>query len=387
MSQPWPSQRDYIEALQDPASAFADATLRNAVVEGDVFGLPRPRSGRMASVYKVFDGDKIWALRCFNFQSDARAERYRAISDFLVRHPNRYTVGFDYRDDGIAVAAEYFPVVKMEWVEGELLHSYLYAHRHAPADLLRLADAWVTMARSLHALGLAHGDLQHGNVLVTPVGDVKLIDYDGMFVPEFARLRSLENGHPNYQHPCRLPRDFGPQLDNFSAWVVYISIVALAHDASLWDRLPVGDDRLAFGHDDYERPSQSAAFAALHLAANPDVRNMTRFFDSMLSHEPQKLPSLENVSLTPFRGERLPRGKYLEPYRAGTKAASEVESLSSRRRRNIFLIGGGGGVAALAGYVFQQFGFSVIEEVAIVTLGTALAALVTFASRSPRPPS
>lgn len=386
MSQTWPSQRDYIEALQDPASAFADVTLRNAVVEGDVFGLPRPRSGRMASVYKVFDGDKIWALRCFNFQSDARAERYRAISDFLVRHPNRYTVGFDYRDDGIALATGSFPVVKMEWVEGELLHSYLYARRHEPAALLRLADAWVTMARSLHALGLAHGDLQHGNVLVTPAGDVKLIDYDGMFVPAFARLRSLENGHPNYQHPCRLPRDFGPQLDNFSAWVVYISIVALARDASLWERLPVGDDRLAFGHDDYERPSQSAAFAALHFAADPDVRNMTRFFDSMLSQEPQKLPSLEGISLTPFSGQRLPRGTYVEPYRAEKTGAPIPGPLPPQRRRNLLLIGGGGGIAMLAGYVFQQFGFSVLEEVAILTLGTALAALVTFASRSPRPP-
>ncbi len=381
----WPSQSEYIEALQNPSTAFIDPTLRNATVEGDIFGLPRPRSGRMASVYKVVEGDRIWAVRCFNFNSSERAERYRMISAFLRRHPNPYTVGFEYRDDGIATATASYPTVKMVWIEGDLLHTYLSAHRHAPGVLVRLAEAWRAMVRDLHDLGIAHGDLQHGNVIVTRVGELRLIDYDGMFVPEFARLPALENGHPNYQHPCRSELDFGPRLDNFSAWVVYISIVALARDATLWERLHVGDDRLAFGRDDYEWPSRSNAFNTLLGAADDDVRKMAEFLGSMLAHEPLCLPSLEEGPLVPFARARLPRGIYAEPFRLNEPPIPDGRP---SRSRNVVIIGGGATAAMLAGYlVFAQLGFSIAQVFAMSLLGAILVALVSFASRSPKPPT
>lgn len=390
----WPSQRDYIEALQDPASAFVDPALRLATVESDVFGLPRPRSGRMASVYRVFDDDRTWAVRCFNFGSDERVDRYRAISDFLSRHPNPYTVGFEYCEDGIVVGAARYPILKMEWIEGELLHTYMFEHREAPADLDRLADAWVALVADLHALGIAHGDLQHGNVLVTETGELKLIDYDGMYVPAFARLASLENGHPNYQHPCRLSRDFGPALDNFSAWVVFLSIVAVARDASVWDGLHFGDDRLAFGRADYETPSESFAFATLGAARDPDVRTMTLFLISLLSHEPQRLPPLEERAKLPFAHEALRPGPYVEPFRIAhvepmvpkKRNSSRVEPVSARTRLAL-VVGGGGFAGTLAGYVaLHQFGFSTQQNLAILGLGIAFAGILAAASRGPKPP-
>ncbi|GAC1559761.1 MAG: hypothetical protein NVS3B17_10850 [Vulcanimicrobiaceae bacterium] len=384
-ARPWPSQSEYIEALQNPATAFVDPTLREAIVEEDIFGLPRPRSGRMASVYKVFAGDRTWALRCFNFNLSERAERYRKISSFLMRHPNPYTVGFEYRDDGIATATASYPTVKMEWVEGDLLHTYLYARRSAPHELVRLAEAWLAMVRDLHDLGIAHGDLQHGNVIVTAAGELRLIDYDGMFVPEFERLPSLERGHPNYQHPCRLKSDFGPHLDNFSAWVVYISIIALARDATLWERLHVGDDRLAFGRDDYQRPSQSIAFNTLSVAGDRDVREMVLFLRSMLAHEPQSLPSLEGGPLVPFARVRMTRGVYVEPFLP--KEPPTIEDPVSHVRLSL-VIGGGGIAGVLAGYLgFVQLGFSLAEVSAMSLLVVILTALVTFASQGPNPPS
>lgn len=339
----------------------------------------------MASVYKVVEGDRTWAVRCFNFNSSEREERYRAISAFLTRHPNPYTVGFEYRDDGITTLTASYPIVKMEWVEGDLLHAYLSANRGSPEELMWLANAWVTMARDLHALGIAHGDLQHGNVIVTRARELRLIDYDGMFVPEFARLPALENGHPNYQHPCRGERDFGPQLDNFSAWVVYISIVALARDATLWERLHVGDDRLAFGHDDYEWPSRSSAFGALSRATDDDVRKMAEFLGSMLAHEPQRLPPLEDGPLVPFARARLSSGIYVEPFRPAEKTKRDGRR---PRLRNVLIIGGGATAGTLAGYLaFAQVGFSSAEVLAMIVLGAILATLVSFASRSPKPPA
>lgn len=406
----WPAQADYIEALQDPASAFLDPGLRAGTVESDsVFNLPRPRSGQMASVYKVFDAHKTWAIRCFNFASNERAERYRAISAFLARSANPYTVEFAYLRDGIIVGSQTYPIVKMEWVEGDLLHTYIANHLNEPDLLTQLARAWVDMARDLHALGMAHGDLQHGNVLVTPAGELKLIDYDGMFVPAFAGSLSLEDGHPNYQHPCRRAEHFGPQLDNFSAWSVYLSIVALSRARSAWDEFGFGDDCLALRRADYVRPSASPAFAAFERAADTDVRKIGGFVRSLLTHEPERLPALENCShlvvaaggaaalgqrswrFAPFEMEPLGPGVYSEPYEPRPLAPFAPSKPEPRRRSSWatpFLGPAAGGIAATAGgyWVFHVLGFAMEQYIAVVALGWVLAIILAIASRGPKAP-
>jgi hypothetical protein len=405
----WPTQADYIEALQDPPGAFIDPGLRAGTVECDsVLGLPKPRSGQMASVYRVFDGRKTWAVRCFNFASAERAERYRAISDFLGRSTNRYTVDFVYLADGIIVGAQRYPIVKMEWVEGDLLHTYIAKHLGAPAVLQRLARAWVEMAQDLHALGMAHGDLQHGNVLVTEAGEIKLVDYDGMFVPAFAGLPSPEDGHPNYQHPCRGSRNFGPQLDNFSAWSVYLSILTVARDRTAWEALGFGDDCLALRRADYVRPSASAAFGTLEAAADPDVRKIGKFVRSLLAHEPEALPKLENrarVIVTssagaaldehawrfePFENEPLPAGTYTEPYHpravAVPVAAPPAPALPSKTQQLLVRAGGGVAATAAGSWVFHALGFATGQIAAVVLLGWVLAVILVVSSRDPKPP-
>jgi hypothetical protein len=298
--------------------------------------------------------------------------------------------------------------VKMEWVEGDLLHTYIAKHLGAPAVLQRLARAWVEMARDLHALGMAHGDLQHGNVLVTEAGEIKLVDYDGMFVPAFAGLPSPEDGHPNYQHPCRGSRNFGPQLDNFSAWSVYLSILTVARDRTAWEALGFGDDCLALRRADYVRPSASAAFGTLEAAADPDVRKIGKFVRSLLAHEPEALPKLENrarVIVTssagaaldehawrfePFENEPLPAGTYTEPYHpravAVPVAAPPAPALPSKTQQLLVRAGGGVAATAAGSWVFHALGFATGQIAAVVLLGWVLAVILVVSSRDPKPP-
>jgi len=155
-----------------------------------------------------------------------------------------YTVGFKYQPEGIRVRGQWFPILKMEWVQGENLLSYVQTRLGQPA-LRQLAEKLVTMSLRLAEAGVAHGDLQHGNVLIVG-GEPRLIDYDGMFVPALAGWRSHEVGHPNFQHPCRTDMDFGPTADHFSVWVIYLSLLALSSDAHLWSRYRGGDECLLF---------------------------------------------------------------------------------------------------------------------------------------------
>jgi hypothetical protein len=246
-------------------------------------------------------------------------------------------------------------------------------------------------------------------VLVTEAGEIKLVDYDGMFVPAFAGLPSPEDGHPNYQHPCRESRNFGPQLDNFSAWSVYLSILTVARDRTAWEALGFGDDCLALRRADYVRPSASAAFRALEAAADPDVRKIGKFVRSLLAHEPEALPKLENRArfiatsgagaaldehawrFEPFESEPLLAGTYTEPYHpraAEIPVAVPPPPPPPLAERGHLLARAGGGVAAtVASYwVFHALGFTPEQFGAVVLLGWALALILVLSSRGPKPP-
>ena len=76
-------------------------------------------------------------------------------------------------------------------------------------SLGHLATQFEGTVPELRKLQMAHGDLQHGNMVVTPARELKLIDYDGMYVLGMPVGRSHEKGHVNYQHPQRDASHFG----------------------------------------------------------------------------------------------------------------------------------------------------------------------------------
>src|SRR5439155_15880605 len=136
---------------------------------------------------------------------------------------------------------------------------------------------WLRLSRDLVAARMAHGDLQHGNVILVPgkkAGSVapRLIDYDGMFVPALAGSRANELGHPNFQHPRRRDDPFHQDVDRFSHLVVYVAVRCLAAGGrGLWDRYDNGDN-LLFREQDFAEPGRSPLFQELWQLDDPDVK-------------------------------------------------------------------------------------------------------------------
>src|SRR4051812_23180818 len=58
----WPTSQDYNEAVQHPASAFADPDLAGGTAAVNALGLPAACSGNFADVYRV-DGPAGRATR------------------------------------------------------------------------------------------------------------------------------------------------------------------------------------------------------------------------------------------------------------------------------------------------------------------------------------
>src|SRR5258706_1001998 len=288
----WPTPQDYNEAVQNPRLAFTDADLRGGQPELTRLGLPRPISGAFACVYKMHSGGRQWAARCFLTDVPDQQQRYAAISTHLATAGLPYTVPFSYLANGIKVQGTVYPLLKMEWVQGESLSTFVARAVGRPNTLIRLAKIWAQMVADLQATNIAHGDLQHGNILV--VGDqLRLIDYDGMFVPGLAGKVSREFGHRNYQHPARTEYDYGPYLDNFSAWVIYLSLIALTVHPELWRSHRGGDECLLFRKEDFVEPDSSQLFRVLSRSPNGKVRALTQLFMNLVAFSPQDVPSLD----------------------------------------------------------------------------------------------
>ena len=120
-------------------------------------------------------------------------ERYKNISDTLhkgeLKNANVFS-DFTFLEKGIVVNGKSFPIVKMEWINGLTLGEFINKHHNDSATLTNLKNEIRNLQSYLYDKQIAHGDLQPGNLIVSKDGlDLKLIDYDGMFVPDSREKR------------------------------------------------------------------------------------------------------------------------------------------------------------------------------------------------------
>jgi len=276
---PWPHPPDYNEAIQNPQLCFADPELRLGEPALNPLGLPWPRSGNSADVYKIIcPNEQIWAVKCFTREVRGLRERYQAVSDFLARRRMPFMVEVHYLEQGIRVRGQWFPVVKMRWVDGLQLNDLAREFADKPAIMDRLGCMWVRLAQEMRKYKIVHGDLQHGNVLLVPEDReghlrLRLVDYDGLTVPALEKIPSGEVGHPNYQHPQRLREGGGgAEADRFAHLVIYTAVRALRSGGpALWERFD-NSENLLFRETDFQDPPNSALFRALMEMDDPEVR-------------------------------------------------------------------------------------------------------------------
>lgn len=318
----YPTPSEYQEALQFPETALADPELRAGTPETNALGLPQAVTGAFAAVFPISTRTGRWAAKCFLSGTRDQQKRYRAIAEHLRAAELLHVVAFDYQPEGVQVRGQSWPLLKMEWARGVPLGRFVDQHIDAPEVLADLAERWAAMLRDLEAAGVAHGDLQHGNVFVQERSGensgsalaLRLVDYDTMFVPALRGLGSPEVGHRNYQHPDRDEGDFGPHLDRFAGLVVFTALHACIHRPALWARFNTGEN-LLFRAADFYDPSASVLFE--ELKEIEEVRPLVEALRTACYLEPEAVPALEDV-----RADR-----------AGAADASARQAAQARRRR------------------------------------------------------
>ncbi|MEI6427275.1 MAG: pentapeptide repeat-containing protein [Pseudanabaena sp. ELA607] len=273
--QNYPLNIDFTAAVQNPQVCFADPSLRAAQAAKNKARRVLLWSGNFATVYKLLQGTQAWAVRCFTRppQSDIK-QRYAAISAHLAQHKLPYLVGFEFLERGILVNGTWQPILKMAWVEGVDLDVYIGKNLNDPKQLLHLERQLHHLRQDLHKAQIAHGDLQHGNVMVTTTGELKLVDYDGMYVPALEGMPPNEMGHPNYQSPWRGEADFHSALDDFAFDVMALSLRALALAPDLWQQFHEDNKNLLFRQKDFQEPAVSPVFQAIAELKDRELQNL-----------------------------------------------------------------------------------------------------------------
>ena len=315
-----PRGDEYIIAVQNPRTAFGDAELKDCTAEVDRFAIPKPYSGGFTATFHLLNQSREWAVRCFTRSISDLQQRYAAIDRFLARNTESFLVGTFYLSQGIRISGQWYPIIKMQWVKGDTLNSFIEKNIGNAGRLKKLIPEFVSMVRRLQQLTIAHGDLQHGNILVRD-GKLFLIDYDGMFLPKLSRLKTNEIGHVNYQHPGRNASHYGPSIDRFSSIVIYLGLRAISESPRLWTKYDDSENVL-FRAGDFANAAGSPLVR--ELAALPALSSEVERFQGVCKLPIDDVPDLETFISGGFRYPKAAVSQVTAPPSTSSQAVPPV---------------------------------------------------------------
>jgi predicted flap endonuclease-1-like 5' DNA nuclease len=347
----YPSGAEYMTAVQNPAVSFRDPDLCVAKPQLTRLGMPKPISGNFASVFDLSAPDgRRFAVKCFTRDVPDQRERYEAISRHLagiapggLSQP--WKMDFEFLPEEVLVNGRRWPVMKMAWVEGARLDLWLADHHRNPLAVQALAARFAALIGDLERLKIGHGDLQHGNLLVAPDNTLRLVDYDGMYVPALAARHAAERGHRHYQSPARGAGDYSETVDRFSAWVIYLSLTALAADPLLWLHLREQDaEYLLVSEEDYKSPTGSWRLDQM-ASVSPELKTLVEKVRQFAAQPLPTIPAL--VPVKPIIAVSTPSAtatgsapglpSWLEGHLAPNPTIVPVTAFTARRARDLLV--------------------------------------------------
>lgn len=278
----YPLISEYLAAIRDAHDNLDK--LSHLVPVLDNYGEPYRSSGAFAVVFKMKDEQtgKCYALKCFTEEQEGRAEAYRQIAEELEFVDSPYITSVKYMEKELFVDSNCedneFPVLLMDWIEGETMEAYIADHYMDNYAMSMLCYRFCKMAAWLRSQPFAHGDIKPDNIMVRPDGTLTLVDYDGMFVPAMKGQKSPTIGTKDFSHPLRTIDDFDETIDDFALASMALSLKAISLNPSLLDEYGASD-RLLFSAADYLDLSKSKTMTALQgLLADEETKTLLSMF-------------------------------------------------------------------------------------------------------------
>lgn len=256
-----PDVVDIIQSIQVP-QLIKDKQISKGKPILDSRNRPIHFTGGFAVAFPFLVNGEKWAFRCWSADIGNVEKRLHTLSVTLSELQLPYFCNFAYEPLGIVINGVAYPTTRMQWVDGKNIKDYLCKNKDDSDKIRTLAEDFLQMCRTLHKKRIAHGDLQHGNILVDDTGKLFLIDYDSVYLPALHGEDDIISGLPDYQHPERKNNKIASEkLDYFSELVIYLSICSIAANPTLIEKYQIEDaDRLLFSKEDFENIKQSEVY-------------------------------------------------------------------------------------------------------------------------------
>lgn len=256
----YPNISEYTQAILSADQNFNELSYLRPVFD-DSANLIMAK-GDSSVVYKMQDSrdGKYYGVKCFTQYNNEREKAYQAIANRLSAVESDFLVSTNFFDNELSVITletthVKFPVVLMDWVDGETLTRFFNSYcqdfepRYSYYNVKELALNFMDLAHWMCQQDFVHGDIQPNNIFITDKGQIVLLDYDNMVVPDMSDKRSLKGGNPHYIHPINDLSKLNFSFDDFSLTVIAFSLCALAINEKV-KNLDV-EDALVLSHQDF----------------------------------------------------------------------------------------------------------------------------------------
>ena len=294
-----------------------------ASIMGDNRRRPETNTGNFAATFKLtergFKGkDKSVGIRVWHAKyTESDLERYRKIGGILkdlqrdapsdrIRFPTVDLLD-PVEGHGFQLKTGLVPCVRMSWVNGVDLDKYVKRvmrtsklTREEKRSRIRLLKNDVCrLAGFLHERGIAHGDISAGNIMVEELDDgqkLYLVDFDSFFASGLEDMRSITNGHPDWQNP-RFMKIAEPSAESrrgsdfFPFLILAITLEAISSESGdeiyrRYCKEPDGSG-IIIRKPDLENPNFSQIFQDLRAMTSEKLLHHLDDFDKLSSSNPE----------------------------------------------------------------------------------------------------
>lgn len=291
-----PMTQDYIDAIA--ACQFMEARLQKATFEKNNDGSLSFMQGREAIVFPAnIDGEKV-AIRFPKNKATAQISEYttrlKTVHSHLQRHNITHFAKFDVLSQAIRLPKGIFPALIMKLYSGETLMSYLRRSLHDRKQLESLQSHFITICSTNHRTGIVHGDIHSGNIIIGKLGNISILDIDGIWTSELGLIKD-NGGNRNWQHPIRVQNKYiTDNIDNFSEIIVCATIYTAMFAPNVFERYSNGD--CLFHENDYISPNESSLLSELsHISECKPLS--TLIFQLSQERSLDEIPTVETIKL------------------------------------------------------------------------------------------
>lgn len=285
-------------------------------------------AGRFSCVFKVKkeDNHDVKAIKLFTLELAGRFERYKSITRHLKKLNSNFLVNIEFVPNLIYVNQvnlrnedNYFPGLIMDWAEGITLGTQLkiLCDNRDNKSLKKIARNFKELAFFLIQSPIGHGDLKHDNIIVNEDLELILVDYDGVFTPDFIGQKSHEIGTDSFQHPSRKESDFNDRIDEFSILTIYTSLLALSVNPELYEEFNE-QQNLLFTKSDFLNSDSSKLLhkldninetKALSFLIRQSLKNGSIYIDNLIDILNGNYPipelTINHLPIEPFIDENI----------------------------------------------------------------------------------